>query len=71
MALLHRVRRFGAGPLLRVAALALSIAVVALLPAGSATRYGTAETEHLARLCTSNHGSPPATMAPYCAARGW
>jgi hypothetical protein len=58
-------------PLLRVAALALAIAVVALMPAGSPTRYATAPTEHLARVCTAAHGAAPAALSRYCAARGW
>lgn len=71
IALFYRVRRFGPGPLLRVVALGLWIAAVALLPAGSATRDPTAETEHLARVCTSVQGGAPPALAAYCAARGW
>jgi hypothetical protein len=68
---LAREARRSLGVLMRAAALALAVMVVILLPAGSRAGYASSQTERLARVCTAVHGSPPAALSRYCAARGW
>ena len=70
-ATLGRDRSRSLGMVLRAAAVAVMFAVVVLLPAASPGSYASAQTERLARVCTADHGAPPATLSRYCAARGW